>query len=93
MLSGVRMTMDFTVRQVSPPQIRLNRLLTMDPDLLEQHDGDVSPELQDGPAGQQGPAASAAAGRVRQYYRLWLLPCLRVGLRFDRLTLLALFDR
>uniref|UniRef100_A0A3P9LP69 Pecanex-like protein n=1 Tax=Oryzias latipes TaxID=8090 RepID=A0A3P9LP69_ORYLA len=76
---------------VSPPQIRLNRLLTMDPDLLEQHDGHMSPELQDGPAGQQGPAASA--GRVQQYYRLWLLPCLRVGLRFDRLTLLALFDR
>uniref|UniRef100_A0A3B3CSB8 Pecanex-like protein n=1 Tax=Oryzias melastigma TaxID=30732 RepID=A0A3B3CSB8_ORYME len=75
------------------PQIRLNRLLTMDPELLEQHDGDMSPELQDAPAGQEDPAAAAvAAGRVPQYYRLWLLPCLRVGLHFDRLTLLALFD-
>ncbi|XP_024130628.1 pecanex-like protein 1 [Oryzias melastigma] len=74
--------------------IRLNRLLTMDPELLEQHDGDMSPELQDAPAGQEDPAAAAvAAGRVPQYYRLWLLPCLRVGLHFDRLTLLALFDR
>ncbi|KAM6912975.1 pecanex-like protein 1 [Xenentodon cancila] len=73
--------------------IRLNRLLTMDPELLEQQDGDMSPELQDAPMGQEDPAASAAAGKAKQYYRLWLLPYLWVGLHFDRLTLLALFDR
>ncbi|XP_033498667.2 pecanex-like protein 1 isoform X4 [Epinephelus lanceolatus] len=73
--------------------IRLNRLLTMDPELLEQQDGDLSPELQDAPLGQEDPAAAAAAGKARQYYRLWLLPFLWVGLHFDRLTLLALFDR
>ncbi|XP_075963759.1 pecanex-like protein 1 isoform X5 [Anarhichas minor] len=73
--------------------IRLNRLLTMDPELLEQQDGDLSPELQDAPLGQEDPAATAAAGKARQYYRLWLLPFLWVGLHFDRLTLLALFDR
>ncbi|XP_028298335.1 pecanex-like protein 1 isoform X2 [Gouania willdenowi] len=73
--------------------IRLNRLLTMDPELLEQQDGDLSPELQDAPLGQEDPAASAAAGKAKQYYRLWLLPYLWVGLHFDRLTLLALFDR
>ncbi|KAM7403555.1 hypothetical protein PAMA_004150 [Pampus argenteus] len=75
------------------PQIRLNRLLTMDPELLEQQDGDLSPELQDAPPGQEDPAATTAASKVRQYYRLWLLPYLWVGLHFDRLTLLALFDR
>ncbi|XP_029937990.1 pecanex-like protein 1 isoform X5 [Myripristis murdjan] len=72
--------------------IRLNRLLTMDPELLEQQDGDLSPELQDAPLGQDDHAA-AAAGKARQYYRFWLLPYLWVGLHFDRLTLLALFDR
>lgn len=83
-----------TMRQISLPQIRLNRLLTMDPELLEQQDGDLSPELQDAPLGQEDPAAAAAAaGKARQYYRLWLLPFLWVGLHFDRLTLLALFDR
>ncbi|XP_053191589.1 pecanex-like protein 1 isoform X3 [Scomber japonicus] len=78
---------------LSLPQIRLNRLLTMDPELLEQQDGDLSPELQDAPPGQEDPAATTAAGKARQYYRLWLLPYLWVGLHFDRLTLLALFDR
>ncbi|XP_069391691.1 pecanex-like protein 1 isoform X3 [Paralichthys olivaceus] len=78
---------------ISLPQIRLNRLLTMDPELLEQQDGDLSPELQDAPLAQDDPVASSAAGKVRQYYRLWLLPYLWVGLHFDRLTLLALFDR
>ncbi|XP_061599627.1 pecanex-like protein 1 [Cololabis saira] len=73
--------------------IRLNRLLSMDPDLLEQQDGDLSPELQDAPLGPDDPASSAAAGKAKQYYRLWLLPYLWVGLHFDRLTLLALFDR
>uniref|UniRef100_A0A668AA34 Pecanex-like protein n=1 Tax=Myripristis murdjan TaxID=586833 RepID=A0A668AA34_9TELE len=77
---------------LSLPQIRLNRLLTMDPELLEQQDGDLSPELQDAPLGQDDHAA-AAAGKARQYYRFWLLPYLWVGLHFDRLTLLALFDR
>uniref|UniRef100_A0AAX7UIN2 Pecanex-like protein n=1 Tax=Astatotilapia calliptera TaxID=8154 RepID=A0AAX7UIN2_ASTCA len=61
--------------------------------LLEQQDGDLSPELQDAPLGQEDPAGSAAAGKAKQYYRLWLLPYLWVGLHFDRLTLLALFDR
>uniref|UniRef100_A0A668AB74 Pecanex-like protein n=1 Tax=Myripristis murdjan TaxID=586833 RepID=A0A668AB74_9TELE len=81
-----------TLGQLSLPQIRLNRLLTMDPELLEQQDGDLSPELQDAPLGQDDHAA-AAAGKARQYYRFWLLPYLWVGLHFDRLTLLALFDR
>uniref|UniRef100_A0A3B4Y4T4 Pecanex-like protein n=1 Tax=Seriola lalandi dorsalis TaxID=1841481 RepID=A0A3B4Y4T4_SERLL len=78
---------------ISLPQIRLNRLLTMDPELLEQQDGDLSPELQDAPLAQEDPVATSAAGKARQYYRLWLLPYLWVGLHFDRLTLLALFDR
>lgn len=82
-----------TVGQISLPQIRLNCLLTMDPELLEQQDADLSPELQDAPLGQEDHAATAAAGKARQYYRLWLLPYLWVGLHFDRLTLLALFDR
>ncbi|KAF7201261.1 pecanex-like protein 1 isoform X1 [Nothobranchius furzeri] len=73
--------------------IRLNRLLTMDPELLEQQDGDLSPELQDAPQGQETSAVSATANKAKQYYRLWLLPYLWVGLHFDRLTLLALFDR
>uniref|UniRef100_A0A8D3CD68 Pecanex-like protein n=1 Tax=Scophthalmus maximus TaxID=52904 RepID=A0A8D3CD68_SCOMX len=79
--------------QISLPQIRLNRLLTMDPELLEQQDGNLSPELQDAPLAQDDPAATSAVGKARQYYRLWLLPYLWVGLHFDRLTLLALFDR
>nr|XP_046268441.1 pecanex-like protein 1 isoform X3 [Scatophagus argus] len=78
---------------ISLHHIRANRLLTMDTELLEQQDVDLSPELQDAPLGQEDPAASAAAGKTRQYYRLWLLPFLWVGLHFDRLTLLALFDR
>uniref|UniRef100_A0A4W6FEW3 Pecanex-like protein n=1 Tax=Lates calcarifer TaxID=8187 RepID=A0A4W6FEW3_LATCA len=78
---------------ISLPQIRLNRLLTMDPELLEQQDGDLSPELQDAPLPQEDLVATAAASKARQYYRLWLLPYLWVGLHFDRLTLLALFDR
>ncbi|XP_071354900.1 pecanex-like protein 1 isoform X4 [Trachinotus anak] len=78
---------------ISLPQIRLNRLLTMDPELLEQQDGDLSPELQDAPLAQEDPVATSAADKARQYYRLWLLPYLWVGLHFDRLTLLALFDR
>lgn len=68
----------------------------MDRELLEQHDGDLSPDLQDGPLGPDDTSATAAAtaaGKARQYYRLWLLPFLWVGLHFDRLTLLALFDR
>ncbi|XP_061749885.1 pecanex-like protein 1 isoform X3 [Nerophis ophidion] len=73
--------------------IRLNRLLTMDPELLEQQDADLSPELQDAPLGQGDAAAHVAAGKAKQYYRLWLMPYLWVGLHFDRLTLLALFDR
>ncbi|KAG7466146.1 hypothetical protein MATL_G00161670 [Megalops atlanticus] len=76
---------------LSLPQIRLNRLLTMDPELLEQQDGDLSPELQDAPLGPEDPAS--AAHKAKQYYRFWLLPYLWVGLHFDRLTLLALFDR
>ncbi|XP_030627629.1 pecanex-like protein 1 isoform X3 [Chanos chanos] len=73
------------------PQIRLNRLLTMDPELLEQQDGDLSPELQEAPLGSED--AAALARKAKQYYRFWLLPYLWVGLHFDRLTLLALFDR
>ncbi|KAL7889166.1 hypothetical protein AOLI_G00014240 [Acnodon oligacanthus] len=76
------------------PQIRLNRLLSMDPELLEQQDGDVSPDLQEAPHGPQDLAhAHANAHKAKQYYRLWLLPCMWIGLHFDRLTLLALFDR
>lgn len=79
--------------QISLHHIRANRLLTMDRELLEQQDGDLSPELQDAPLGPEDSAAASAAGKARQYYRLWLLPFLWVGLHFDRLTLLALFDR
>ncbi|CDQ97069.1 unnamed protein product [Oncorhynchus mykiss] len=72
--------------------IRLNRLLTIDPELLEQQDVDLSPELQDAPLDLED-QATAAAHQAKQHYRFWLLPYLWVGLHFDRLTLLALFDR
>ncbi|XP_054056702.1 pecanex-like protein 1 isoform X10 [Rissa tridactyla] len=68
--------------------IRLNRLLTMDTDLLEQQDIDLSPDLQDH---MQPP--EEAAQKVKQYYRFWILPKLWISINFDRLTLLALFDR
>uniref|UniRef100_A0A4W5K5A4 Pecanex-like protein n=1 Tax=Hucho hucho TaxID=62062 RepID=A0A4W5K5A4_9TELE len=77
---------------VSDRHIRLNRLLTIDPELLEQQDVDLSPELQDAPLDLEDPA-TAAAHQAKQHYRFWLLPYLWVGLHFDRLTLLALFDR
>ncbi|XP_074440912.1 pecanex-like protein 1 isoform X15 [Larus michahellis] len=73
---------------LSLPQIRLNRLLTMDTDLLEQQDIDLSPDLQDH---MQPP--EEAAQKVKQYYRFWILPKLWISINFDRLTLLALFDR
>ncbi|KAM5129858.1 pecanex-like protein 1 isoform 7-T7 [Mantella aurantiaca] len=73
---------------LSLPQIRLNRLLTIDTDLLEQQDIDLSPDLQD-----QMQPQEQAAHKVKHYYRLWILPKLWVGINFDRLTLLALFDR
>ncbi|XP_059135780.1 pecanex-like protein 1 isoform X3 [Peromyscus eremicus] len=72
----------------SLPQIRLNRLLTIDTDLLEQQDIDLSPDL----AATYGPAEEAAQ-KVKHYYRFWILPQLWIGINFDRLTLLALFDR
>ncbi|XP_072121790.1 pecanex-like protein 1 isoform X2 [Mobula birostris] len=67
--------------------IRLNRLLTIDPDLLEQQDTDLSPDLQDHPQPQE------EAQKIKHYYRFWLLPKIWIGVNFDRLTLLALFDR
>ncbi|KAK4821883.1 hypothetical protein QYF61_004399 [Mycteria americana] len=73
---------------LSLPQIRLNRLLTMDTDLLEQQDIDLSPDLQDHMQPQE-----EAAQKVKQYYRFWILPKLWISISFDRLTLLALFDR
>ncbi|XP_075783410.1 pecanex-like protein 1 isoform X6 [Pelodiscus sinensis] len=73
---------------LSLPQIRLNRLLTIDTDLLEQQDIDLSPDLQDHMQPQE-----EAAKKVKQYYRFWILPKLWIGIHFDRLTLLALFDR
>ncbi|XP_036887412.1 pecanex-like protein 1 isoform X7 [Sturnira hondurensis] len=73
---------------LSLPQIRLNRLLTIDTDLLEQQDIDLSPDL----AATYGPTEEAAQ-KVKHYYRFWVLPQLWVGINFDRLTLLALFDR
>ncbi|KAJ7988757.1 hypothetical protein DPEC_G00312530 [Dallia pectoralis] len=81
-----------SVRVYPHDLIRLNRLLTMDPELLEQQDVDLSPELQDTPLGPEDPT-TAAARKAKHYYRLWLLPYLWVSLHFDRLTLLALFDR
>uniref|UniRef100_A0A8C4XT30 Pecanex-like protein n=1 Tax=Falco tinnunculus TaxID=100819 RepID=A0A8C4XT30_FALTI len=74
--------------KLSLPQIRLNRLLTMDTDLLEQQDIDLSPDLQDHMQPQE-----EAAQKVKQYYRFWILPKLWISINFDRLTLLALFDR
>ncbi|XP_022360838.1 pecanex-like protein 1 isoform X4 [Enhydra lutris kenyoni] len=68
--------------------IRLNRLLTIDTDLLEQQDIDLSPDL----AATYGPTEEAAQ-KVKHYYRFWVLPQLWIGINFDRLTLLALFDR
>ncbi|TRY93360.1 hypothetical protein DNTS_032855 [Danionella cerebrum] len=78
--------------------MRLNRLLSMDPELLEQHDGDRSPDLQEAPHCTQDSTHNhthphAHAHKAKEYYRFWLLPYLWVGLHFDRLTLLALFDR
>ncbi|XP_052007085.1 pecanex-like protein 1 isoform X2 [Xyrauchen texanus] len=78
--------------------IRLNRLLSMDPELLEQHDVDGSPDLQEAPHCTQDSAhnhthSHTHANKTKQYYRFWLMPYLWVGLHFDRLTLLALFDR
>uniref|UniRef100_A0A493TKS1 Pecanex-like protein n=1 Tax=Anas platyrhynchos platyrhynchos TaxID=8840 RepID=A0A493TKS1_ANAPP len=73
---------------LSLPQIRLNRLLTIDTDLLEQQDIDLSPDLQDHMQPQE-----EAAQKVKQYYRFWILPKLWISINFDRLTLLALFDR
>uniref|UniRef100_A0A8C4UY95 Pecanex-like protein n=1 Tax=Falco tinnunculus TaxID=100819 RepID=A0A8C4UY95_FALTI len=69
-------------------QQMLNRLLTMDTDLLEQQDIDLSPDLQDHMQPQE-----EAAQKVKQYYRFWILPKLWISINFDRLTLLALFDR
>ncbi|ERE74229.1 pecanex-like protein 1 [Cricetulus griseus] len=68
--------------------IRLNRLLTIDTDLLEQQDIDLSPDL----AATYGPTEEAAQ-KVKHYYRFWILPQLWISINFDRLTLLALFDR
>ncbi|XP_068948182.1 pecanex-like protein 1 isoform X4 [Petaurus breviceps papuanus] len=73
---------------LSLPQIRLNRLLTIDPDLLEQQDIDLSPDLQEHMQPQE-----EAAQKVEHYYRFWILPQLWISINFDRLTLLALFDR
>uniref|UniRef100_A0A803WCI9 Pecanex-like protein n=1 Tax=Ficedula albicollis TaxID=59894 RepID=A0A803WCI9_FICAL len=57
-------------------------------DLLEQQDIDLSPDLQDHMQPQE-----EAAQKVKQYYRFWILPKLWISINFDRLTLLALFDR
>ncbi|KAG8126082.1 hypothetical protein E2320_021452 [Naja naja] len=68
--------------------IRLNRLLTIDTDLLEHQDMDLSPDLQDHLQPQEEPSQKA-----KHYYRFWILPKVWIGINFDRLTLLALFDR
>ncbi|XP_044293081.1 pecanex-like protein 1 isoform X5 [Varanus komodoensis] len=73
---------------LSLPQIRLNRLLTIDTDLLEHQDIDLSPDLQDHLQPQE-----EGAPKVKHYYRFWILPKIWIGINFDRLTLLALFDR
>eukprot|EP00062_Callorhinchus_milii_P008711 gi/632951714/ref/XP_007891451.1/ PREDICTED: pecanex-like protein 1 isoform X2 [Callorhinchus milii] len=67
--------------------IRMNRLLTIDPDLLEQQDADLSPDLQDHMQPQE------ETQKIKHYYRFWILPKIWIGVNFDRLTLLALFDR
>ncbi|XP_029397005.1 pecanex-like protein 1 isoform X3 [Mus pahari] len=77
-----------SVRFYPHDMIRLNRLLTIDTDLLEQQDIDLSPDL----AATYGPTEEAAQ-KVKHYYRFWILPQLWIGINFDRLTLLALFDR
>ncbi|XP_041121337.1 pecanex-like protein 1 isoform X4 [Polyodon spathula] len=68
--------------------IRLNQLLTINHDLLEQQDTDLSPDLQDP---MQRP--EEVARKAKHYYRFWLLPYVWIGVNFDRLTLIALFDR
>ncbi|XP_034273577.1 pecanex-like protein 1 isoform X5 [Pantherophis guttatus] len=68
--------------------IRLNRLLTIDTDLLEHQDMDLSPDLQDHLQPQE-----ESSQKVKHYYRFWILPKVWIGINFDRLTLLALFDR
>uniref|UniRef100_A0A8C5SV37 Pecanex-like protein n=1 Tax=Laticauda laticaudata TaxID=8630 RepID=A0A8C5SV37_LATLA len=73
---------------LSLPQIRLNRLLTIDTDLLEHQDMDLSPDLQDHLQPQEEPSQ-----KVKHYYRFGILPKVWIGINFDRLTLLALFDR
>uniref|UniRef100_A0ACB8G3X7 Pecanex-like protein 1 n=1 Tax=Sphaerodactylus townsendi TaxID=933632 RepID=A0ACB8G3X7_9SAUR len=59
-----------------------------DTDLLEHQDIDLSPDLHDH---LQPP--EEAAQKVKHYYRFWILPKIWIGINFDRLTLLALFDR
>ncbi|CAL8297672.1 unnamed protein product [Arctogadus glacialis] len=66
---------------------------TGDPRAPDLQDAPPPPAGLDDPAATPGMAAAAAAAKVKQYYRFWLLPYLWVGLHFDRLTLLALFDR
>ncbi|XP_041131518.1 pecanex-like protein 1 isoform X5 [Polyodon spathula] len=73
---------------LSLPQIRLNQLLTIDHDLLEQQDTDLSPDLQDP---MQRP--EEVVHKAKHYYRFWLMPYVWIGVNFDRLTLIALFDR
>ncbi|XP_053168780.1 pecanex-like protein 1 isoform X4 [Hemicordylus capensis] len=68
--------------------IRLNELLTIHTDDLEHQDIDLSPDLQDHLQPQE-----EAAQKVKHYYRFWILPKIWIGINFDRLTLLALFDR
>ncbi|RXM94835.1 Pecanex-like protein 1 [Acipenser ruthenus] len=68
--------------------IRLNQLLTIDHDLLEQQDTDLSPNLQDP---MQRP--EEVDRKAKHYYRFWLLPYVWIGVNFNRLTLIALFDR
>uniref|UniRef100_A0A671SI76 Pecanex-like protein n=1 Tax=Sinocyclocheilus anshuiensis TaxID=1608454 RepID=A0A671SI76_9TELE len=67
-------------------------------ELLEQHDVNGSPDLQEAPHCTQDSTHNHTHShthphKTKQYYRLWLLPYLWVRLHFDRLTLLALFDR
>uniref|UniRef100_A0A673KNF1 Pecanex-like protein n=1 Tax=Sinocyclocheilus rhinocerous TaxID=307959 RepID=A0A673KNF1_9TELE len=93
---GIHLTYSVRLCIFSFPQMRLNRLLSMDPELLEQHDVDGSPDLQEAPHCTQDSTHNHShthPHKTKQYYRLWLLPYLWVRLHFDRLTLLALFDR